>query len=417
MFDTALEVPPQLPVTLRIAGVLDLLPSALDELDPGSLTGREAAELVEGFARIERLACAGRVLCARRVSGTGLWRSNGDRTPAHWLARTSGTSVGEAIGLLAATEQLDALPETEAALRNGDLSGAQVRVIADAAVVARSAESGLVRSAPRLSLAELKENARRAKHAALGSSEADRLERLRQSRHLRTWTDEDGAGCGSWRVTPDAQATIVAAVRALQEKIFRAPRAADDRESAEAYAADALVSLAQGALLAGRSASRTGPGAGSVAKIIVRADATALARGHAETGEVCEIVGIGPVPVSIVRSWWVDAFKALVVTDGPGGSDVRSVVHLGRTLTARQRTALEWMSPSCSVEGCAATDRLEIDHRIDWARTRHTTLGELDLLCHHHHALKTRENWSLGPGSGKRAFIPPRRSRAPDRGP
>jgi hypothetical protein len=313
---------------------LDLLPSALDELDPGSLTGREAAELVEGFARIERLACAGRVLCARRVSGTGLWRSNGDRTPAHWLARTSGTSVGEAIGLLAATEQLDALPETEAALRNGDLSGAQVRVIADAAVVARSAESGLVRSAPRLSLAELKENARRAKHAALGSSEADRLERLRQSRHLRTWTDEDGAGCGSWRVTPDAQATIVAAVRALQEKIFRAPRAADDRESAEAYAADALVSLAQGALLTGRS----GTGAGSVAKIIIRADAAALARGHAETGEVCEIVGVGPVPVSIVRSWWVDAFKALVVTDGPSGSDVRSVVHLGRKLTARQRS-------------------------------------------------------------------------------
>ena len=45
-------------------------------------------------------------------------------------------------------------------------------------------------------------------------------------------------------------------------------------------------------------------------------------------------------------------------------------------------------------------------------------LDHLDLLCHHHHRLKTVDNWALVAGRGKRAFVSPRiagtRGEAPD---
>jgi hypothetical protein len=68
--------------------------------------------------------------------------------------------------------------------------------------------------------------------------------------------------------------------------------------------------------------------------------------------------------------------------------------------------ALWWSHPGCTVEGCAAR-YTEIDHRLDWARSRHTRLDELGLLCKYHHRLKTRKGWALVLGKGKRAFVPP----------
>jgi hypothetical protein len=67
--------------------------------------------------------------------------------------------------------------------------------------------------------------------------------------------------------------------------------------------------------------------------------------------------------------------------------------------------ALAWLMPCCSVEGCSRT-WTENDHRIDWAKTRHTRLDELDPLCKWHHQLKTLEGWALVAGKGKRAMVP-----------
>ena len=57
--------------------------------------------------------------------------------------------------------------------------------------------------------------------------------------------------------------------------------------------------------------------------------------------------------------------------------------------------------------------RLEMDHREDWAKTHLTLLALIDCLCAHHHALKTRQNWCLVEGRGKRAFVPPTDERHP----
>ncbi len=65
------------------------------------------------------------------------------------------------------------------------------------------------------------------------------------------------------------------------------------------------------------------------------------------------------------------------------------------------------------MKGCPSVAFLETDHRVDWARSHATVLDLLDRMCTHHHDLKTRENWALVAGRGKRDFVPPDDPRHP----
>ena len=160
--------------------------------------------------------------------------------------------------------------------------------------------------------------------------------------------------------------------------------------------------------------------------MIVRIDHAALVRGWRRAEECCEIDGIGLVPVATVRAMMSDAFLAAVVTDGV---DIRSVAHLGRAVTARQRTALLARDPVCVIPGCDVRRGLEIDHVEDWAATRVTRVDSLARICAHHHRQKTYEGWRLagppgqwtwtGPDRAGRDHISPDRHDRPDpsRGP
>jgi hypothetical protein len=142
---------------------------------------------------------------------------------------------------------------------------------------------------------------------------------------------------------------------------------------------------------------------------LLRVDVEALRRGHAQPGELCEIAGVGPVPVSVAREVLGEAIVKLIITDGV---DVVNVTHLGRGPTAAQRAALLWINPACSVLGCPRS-RIEFDHQKPWAETHHTRLDELDGLCQFHHDLKTRLGYALVEGTGKRAFVAPDDARHP----
>ena len=148
----------------------------------------------------------------------------------------------------------------------------------------------------------------------------------------------------------------------------------------------------------------TSLGLGPRAKVIVRIDHTALVRGHTIPGEVCEIAGVGPIPVATAREMARDAFLTAVVTDGV---DIRTVAHLGRAATAHQRTALEARGVHCAVPGCGAVHHLEIDHVDGWALTRRTHIDHLDWLCRHHHRQKTHHSYRLEGPPGNRTWHPP----------
>lgn len=152
---------------------------------------------------------------------------------------------------------------------------------------------------------------------------------------------------------------------------------------------------------------------GAPVKLLVRVDLETLMRGFPVAGETCDLVGYGPISVSAVNDLIRngDPFVAAILMKG---KQLVGVAHHGRHPTAWQRSALEWLYPTCAAEGCPAPAlHLQIDHRVDWAATHVTILDWLDALCPHDHDKKTRHNWSLVAGIGKRAFVPPDDPRHP----
>ena len=146
-----------------------------------------------------------------------------------------------------------------------------------------------------------------------------RLAAIHRSRYLRQWTDRDGAGRIDARMTPEALARFQACLRPFQTNQFEEAWQAGSRESPEAYAVDALLALAEAAHTkrtctesdvpprpAG-TARKVGP----PATVIALVDHAALVRGFVKGDECCFIKGIGPVPVTTIRTMLSDAFLAV----------------------------------------------------------------------------------------------------------
>ncbi len=124
--------------------------------------GRLAKEYVEAFARLERLAVAGKTLALAQVDRTRAWE-HGDgssRSTADWLAAQTGTSLGEAIRETNTARKVDGLSATKALLRDGRLSGEQACEIADAASDVPHAEERLLRLSQSATFEALRRQAR-----------------------------------------------------------------------------------------------------------------------------------------------------------------------------------------------------------------------------------------------------------------
>jgi len=382
----------------RLAQVTATLRSSVTGLDPETLSGADAARLLAAFAEIERLASAGKLLSARRVESSNVWRRSGHRSAAAHVAEATGTGIGPAINALETARHLGSLPATDHAVRQGKLSEAQAKEIAGAAILRPEAEQSLVEAAAQQPLSVLKLRCRRVR--AMGQDQLATYEAIRKGRYLRNWVEDNGAVRFDARLTPDEGARLVAAVAAGTERLTKAARRAGLEEPRRATAADALVALA----CRPTTSDDTGHGRGSgpadgpcrtgapTATLHVRVDHAALVRGHVEAGELCEIPGIGPVPVEVARRLAVDSILNVLVTDGV---DVRSVAHSGRTVPAALRRALVERDPECVVPGCANRDDLEIDHLRPFAEGGPASLANLARLCHWHHYLKTHHGHRL----------------------
>jgi hypothetical protein len=424
----------------RLVEVRGQLAELVTAVDPDAVSGSTARELWAEFDRIERLGAAGKTLLARRVAATHRADRSGSRTAAEELARKAGTTAGTAKDAVDTSQRLADQPELDQAVRRGEVSPVQAALVSAAAAADPSAGQRLVELAPRVSVAELRAECARVTAAADPDPEATNR-RIHAQRRLRHYRDGEGGWNLSARGTAHAGAAFVTVLNAITDTLFTAARRAGRNEPVEAYAFDALMTMADhtaestttadpkawgGAGSAGRAgdpgiASAAGGESGSGCATrprpstsprylgLLRVDVAALRRGRVQGGELCELAGVGPIPVSGAKELLGEAIVKLVITDGV---DVLNVTHLGRGPTAAQRAGLLWMNPSCSVDGCHRT-RVEWDHREPWAQTRHTRLDGLDPLCSFHHDLKTRFGWALVPGKGKRAFVPPDDPRHP----
>lgn len=298
--------------------------------DASLLSAADAAAAVDAAGALERMAAAVKGLAAVRVADAGLWREAGARTAAHQLARTTGTSVGQAADAIETARRLERLPAVSTAARSGVLSVQQASAVADAAAADPTAEGRLVEMATTASLAELPDGCGRTKADAEPDPET-RRKAVHDSRYLRSYTGADGAWNLRMRNNPEVGAEIMAAIEPIRDRLFREAHREGRREPSEAYAADALAALCRG----GTSAA-AGPRRSTAAKIIARVDLAALLRGRPVEGEICELAGFGPVAVSAIRDLLDtgDPFLAAVVTKG---EQVVGVAHLGRRANATSR--------------------------------------------------------------------------------
>jgi 5-methylcytosine-specific restriction endonuclease McrA len=372
------------------AQVLGELDQICRQLNPPALDGRQAAAAFADAARAERLCAAIKSRLARRVEETKVWRATGHRSAAHWVAEATGETVGSAARALETARALDALPATEEAFRSGELSMTQAAEITSAAEADPSAESALLETAAETSVKGLRDQCREVRAGA----EADDMawaRRLHVNRRAHEWTDPDGMYRMEARLPPDAGARFSSAWKAHTDRIFCDARRAGRRELRGAYAADALVALAS-------------EGPCKPVEVRVTVDSAALARGHTERGERCDVAGIGPAPVTVARSLLDDASVTVMTKTG---DDVTSVSRPTRTIPAKLRRALESRYPTCAVGSCANDQFLEIDHVVPLEHHGRTELANLWRLCSHHHRLKTYEGWKAVGRNGTRDLVPP----------
>jgi hypothetical protein len=479
-------------------------------LEPGRYTGEQAATLVGLMAETERLAGAVKALAAARVDESNRWRREGHRSAAHWMAAKTGTSVSSASEAINTAKRIKTQPHVDEAFRNGELSPSQAGEISATAAVAPNSELDLLRAAKSETLTGLREKGRRTRHAAL-PNEIERDEAIRRSRYFRSRTSADGAFEAFLRLTPLDGARFMNLLDPYRRRAFDTARRTGTRESYEAYAADAVLAMAEArstssapptiptptrapaptpaspptptprpapslsptrAPAPARAPSTpiepmcfdrshadppvspppppvdrrpdpsppsggpvpataprmaptercgcttTGPAGadipnGPTATVDIRVDWAALRRGHTIEGDVCEIRGIGPIPVATARMLAADSIINVLFVDGV---EVTRVAHSGRTVNAHQRSALRERTETCEVPWCDARENLEIDHDEPWALSKTTSVDDLNVLCRFHHHQKTHNGYRLTGPPGDRRWHPPAEGEQPHAG-
>jgi hypothetical protein len=370
------------------------------DLEPSLLRGDDAKILVGFFSRLERMALAGKALCAHRVSLTGVFEQEGHRHAGEWLAAQTGEPLGGALSLLEAAENLSKLPEAEEAFRSGELSAAQARELAGAAVMDPSVTKELLETARAEGFENLRRRCNQLKAAKVSKEDEDaQTRRVHAQRRLRAWTEQDGTFRLDARLTKQAGARLFAGLKDEADKIFEDARRSGAKERPEAYLADALVALVT------RSSKDEAGTSRPKALAHLRVDITALRRGNTAPGEICEIEGVGPVSVATARELLGDSIAKLLITSA---TDVYSICNLGRAVPARLYSALVERDRCCVVPGCSSTRNLEIDHRlVPFAQGGATELANLARLCHYHHFLKTHDGYCLEGGPGAWIWVHP----------
>ena len=337
--------------------------------DASVLTVEQCRLVLGEAAVIERVAAAVKAQAAARVAGSGGWRAAGARSAAHELAERTGVTVGAARETLDTGAALAQLPALAAAAGRGELSPVQAASIASVGAVAPELVAGLIDRAGETSVAQLREECARSLAARQPDPDAARR-RVRAQRSLRSWADPSGARVLQLKDAPEVIAGVLTDIAPAREALFAQARDRGEQLSPEALDADALVATVRagreptGPLTAtGKPAvTSTAAAAGGSkpawphkcaprAKLLIRVDFDTLLRGYPLDGEVCEIAGYGPVAVAAVRDILEsgDAFLAGIVTNG---QQVVGVAHYGRKALAHQASALEWINPTCAVDGC-----------------------------------------------------------------
>jgi hypothetical protein len=345
-------------------------------LDADTYSGADAAKRAQTGVELKNLAETVTMLFARRAATTGAWRRVSHAVTAEqWFANLTGTSEHTARESLKTAERLDAAPATAEKLRAGELSLAQATQVTAAVAADPESEPKMLRATKR-GFRELRDTKERVITAA---SDEDRLRQVaRDERHLAGWS-RGLAIHGSFSGPTQDVHDLFEAIEPLARQAFDAARQTGDHQPLAAYRFDALIALARGA--APTTTRRAEP--------VVRAR-VGLQRLLGDpvtdpTEDVCDIPGVGPVPVAHAREVLSHGLLELVITNGV---DVQTVVSTTRYVPKALRIALEERDGgTCKVRDCGHTRAIHRHHTQEFADHQTTSYQVLGDVCPDHHHL------------------------------
>jgi 5-methylcytosine-specific restriction endonuclease McrA len=311
-----------------VRSAVDTLKTVARDLDPLLVDGAGAAALFEVVSEGERVGAAMKALLARRIDETKMWARAVIATRRTGLPRPL-----ERRSVRPLAHWTQRVPGAAAGYRcrlpRRQTLRDQAAEIASAAVDDPGSEVYLLETAGSTSVKGLRDRCRDVWAGAEADDRA-RARRLHAQRRAHDWMDPDGAYCMSARLAP--------------------------------------------------------------VEVHVTVDSAALARGHTDAGERCDVKDVGPVPVTTARALLDNSRVSVLVR---ADDDITAVSSPKRTIPTKLRRALEASYPSCGVTACANNQFLEIDHVVPLEDGGRTELANAWRICSHHDVLKTYGGWRV----------------------
>jgi hypothetical protein len=388
-----------------------LLPSGLEEMEPGPELGRWLSELESDLSPADRalvIAAHRKMVAYHQAEGYRLIsllyedylrRWGGQPQEATWATTTELSALCHLSQKGAELELgramlLSRLPEVHTALRRGALDLYRAETILSHTGHLRDEDARWVTEqvmgeAEGLTASQIRVRTQRLCY--LASPEAARLrygEAVR-NRFVSVRGNESGTATLQGSDLPPHRAE--AAYRRLTRLARRLKRKGEDR-SMDQLRADLLLEL-----LLGEEKGEKEKGSGSVE---LRVDLETLAGLSEAPGE---LGGLGPVISDIARQVAEEQRHcrwSFVVTDSETGRPVHSGVTRRRP-SRETRRLVEARNPTCIFPGCRrSSSDCDLDHRLQWAERGPTCECNLVPLCRRHHRCRHRLGWRHAPLPG-----------------
>ena len=325
--------------------------------------------------------------CERRQA----FRDDGATSLETWAAERYGVSVATARGLVHVGKVAFDLPHLVGSLCAGDLSLDKVRALADVARPETDAE--LCAQAKECSVRDLVEVARTnaavaasaaAEHAVApgaGGAEA----RSEHDRRFSRCNDEHRTITA--QLPPDSYAETKACLGARAKEV-----PSDGETPWDQRLCDAFLEMIR--------AQATGPGArgpssaGSPFVVVAHVPLSSLVEGSGRgNGLAGELEHVGLIDAATVERIACDATVVVALDD-----DVGHTMYEGRARrfpTKAQRREVMRRDRHCRFPGCPNVTFTNAHHIKPWGSGGLTDLGNLVLLCQHHHGVVHRNGWTM----------------------
>ncbi|MEX1006453.1 MAG: DUF222 domain-containing protein [Acidimicrobiia bacterium] len=339
------------------------------------------------------------------------WKHDGALSGASWLAHRGPLTRDDALRLVHTGRHAQTHERTRTALAAGEISVAHAGSMAAAAFrreeVFVEEEPELLELAsvqqPEQFLSTMRQWRNRADEQLARSNSLNASERC----YLRGKPTSGSMIKVNGLFEADGWATILAALQPLARPDAvpsTSPRSGGRR------LADALVELAAQSL-----GGETGSGRVRFAADIVIDYETLMRMANGDLlARICDIEGLGPVPLSMVERLLCDCSVGRVLMRGQS-----EVLDLGRRTdvpSPAQRRALARRDKHCRFPGCDRPVRwTDAHHIVHWIRGGPTDLDNLVLLCRRHHTACHEGGWNLVRSADGSISAERGRGRAPPR--